>query len=270
MSYYPLFNILDSEGFVNLANFSPNNWEIKKVGDKNIHAFWSDGDQWIIQSAGLLPEGHFKEFKTSDFFINKIPELINGVYTTDLVLLQLRQDILHGKTTTIPDNHSKSTVWPEWRANIGFRRKKGQVSYQGEITATPDKATLLTFHPFIQYDDAENFLVLVNMEKSPIYRWSNLYILNGSTRENIITLKVRSNSVNVIPLDVYGFKPMDLPAFYCDSMAGIPFGFAKGKTTSMLSLEHTHPPASLTLFGNRFQAQKYVKTEWSKLFNTNK
>jgi len=270
MSFYPLFNILDAEGFVNLANFPPNNWEIKQVEDKNIYAFWSDGDQWITQSAGLLTKGHFKEFRTSDFFKNKSPELINGVYTADLVLLQLRQGILHGKTALITDDYSKSTVWPEWRATIGFRRKESQVSYQGEITATPDKATLLTFHPFIQYDDAENFLVFVNMEKSPLYRFSNLYILNGSTRENIINLKVRNNAVNVIPLDAYGFKATDLPVFYCDSMAGIPFGFAKGKTTQMLSLEHTHPPASLTLFGNRFQAQKYIKTEWSKLFNKHK
>jgi hypothetical protein len=268
MSFYPLFNILDAKGFVNLSNFSPNNWEIKQSGVKNIHAFWSDGDQWISQSAGQLAEGHFKEFEISDFIKNKSPELINGVYSSDLILLQLRQDVLHGNMVTIPDDHSKSTGWPEWRATIGFRRKDIQVSYQGEITATPDKATLLTFHPFIQYDDAENFLVFVNMEKSPLYRWSNLYILNGSTRENIITLKVRNNAVNVIPLDVYGFKPNDLPVFYCDSMAGIPFGFAKGKTNPMLSLEHTHPPASLTLFGNRFQVQKYVKTEWSKLFNT--
>jgi hypothetical protein len=266
MSYYPLFNILDSEGFVNLSNFPPNNWEIKEVGDKNIQVFWSDGDQWLTRNEGILFDGHFKEFKTSDFFIKKNPELINGVYINDLVLLQLREDMLHGKQESIPDDHSYSTVWPEWRATIGFRRKDSQVSYQGEITATPDKATLLTFHPFIQYDDAENFLVFVNMEKSPKYRFSNFYILNGSTRENIINLKVRNNAVNVIPLDIYGFKPTDLPVFYCDSMAGIPFGFAKGKNTSMLSLEHTHPPASLTLFGDRFQAQKYIKTEWSKLF----
>ena len=270
MSFYPLFNILDSEGFVNLANFPPNDWEIKEASDKNIHAFWSDGDQWISRNAGILLEGNFKEFKTSDFFENKSPELINGVYITDLVFLQLRQDKLHGKMATIPDCNSKSTVWPEWRATIGFRRKESQVSYQGEITATPDKATLLTFHPFIQYDDAENFLVFVNMEKSPLSRWSNLYILNGSTRENITTLKVRNNAVNVVPLDVFGFKPTDLPVFFCESMAGIPFGFAKAKTTAMLSLEHTHPPASLTLFGDRFQAQKYVKTEWSKFFNIGK
>jgi hypothetical protein len=265
MSFYPVFNILDAEGFVNLANFPPNTWEIKPSGAKNIYAFWADGDQWISKSVGQLAEGHFKEFKISDIRINNSPQLINGVYTSDLVLLQLRQDVLHGSMATLPEDRSKSTVWPEWRASIGFRRNDCQVSYQGEIIATPEKATLLTFHPFIQYDDAENFLVFVNIENSPLYRWSNLFILNGSTGENITTLKVRNNAVNVIPLDLYGFRPSELPVFYCDSMAGIPFGFAKSKSTAMLSLEHTHPPASLTLFGNRFKAQKYIKSEWSKL-----
>jgi len=267
MPFYPLFNILDAEGFVNLANFSPNNWEIKESGDYNIVSFWTDGKQWVSRNAGTLPKGNFKEFKTSDFIPDKNPELINGVLTSDLVFLQLRSDIVTENTIAIPDNHFKSTSWPEWRATIGFRRKGSQVSYQGEIVPTPDKATLLTFHPFIQYNDAENFLVFVNMEKSPINRWANLYILNATTLENIITLKVRNNAVNIIPLDVYGDKPTELPVFYCDSMAGIPFGFARGKTTPMLSLEHTHPPGSLTVFGNRFQAQKYIKTEWSKLFN---
>lgn len=270
MSFYPLFNIVDIEGFVNLANFAPNDWEIKQSGAKYIQAFWSNGDQWITKSAGLLKEGHFKIFKTQDFMEIKTPELINGVYVSELIFLQLRPDILYGNITSIPDDFLKSTAWPEWRATIGFKKNDSQVSYQGEISVTPEKATLLTFHPFIQVDDTENFLVFVNMEKSSSYRWSNLYIFNGTTCENIDTLKVRNNSVNIIPLDSYKFKSTDLPVFYCDSMAGIPFGFAKGKTTQMLSLEHTHPPGSLTLFGNRFLAQKHIKTEWCKLINIQK
>ena len=45
-------------------------------------------------------------------------------------------------------------------------------------------------------------------------------------------------------------------------MAGIPFGFGKSRTTGMLSLEHTHPPGSLTLHGNRMKAQRDIKLGW--------
>ena len=45
-------------------------------------------------------------------------------------------------------------------------------------------------------------------------------------------------------------------------MAGIPFGFGLNRTAPMLSLEHTHPPASFVVHGNRFETQKIIKTNW--------
>lgn len=45
-------------------------------------------------------------------------------------------------------------------------------------------------------------------------------------------------------------------------MAGIPFGFGLNTNAPMLSLEHTHPPSSLTVHGNRFKSQKNIKTKW--------
>ena len=45
-------------------------------------------------------------------------------------------------------------------------------------------------------------------------------------------------------------------------MAGIPFGFAISKDKKMLSLEHTHPPASFVVHGQRFMVQKEIKRKW--------
>lgn len=47
-------------------------------------------------------------------------------------------------------------------------------------------------------------------------------------------------------------------------MAGIPFGFGKSISTNMLSLEHTHPPGSLTIHGDKNLAQREIKLNWSK------
>jgi hypothetical protein len=264
MSYYPLFNILDAKGFVNLANFSPNNWEIKTNSPKEILSYTSNGKSWDAKSLGKLSCNEFKKINLSDLELKSSESYEDGVYTADIALLQLRNRVIDGKYDEIPLPDSKSTQWPEWRATIGFNRNDGMVSYQGEINATPPKATLLTFHPFIQYNEAENFLVFVNMEKSPVFRWANLYIFNSSSKQKIATLQVRNNSVNVIPLDQFKIKVNELPVFYCDAMAGIPFGFARGINNSMLSLEHTHPPGSMTLFGDRFVSQKYIKTGWTQ------
>jgi hypothetical protein len=46
-------------------------------------------------------------------------------------------------------------------------------------------------------------------------------------------------------------------------MAGIPFGFGKSISSGMLSLEHTHPPGSFTIHGDRFLSQKNIKVGWA-------
>jgi hypothetical protein len=48
-------------------------------------------------------------------------------------------------------------------------------------------------------------------------------------------------------------------------MAGIPFGFGISKEKKMLSLEHTHPPASFVVHGKRFLVQKEIKQKWFDL-----
>ena len=47
-------------------------------------------------------------------------------------------------------------------------------------------------------------------------------------------------------------------------MAGIPLVLEFAKT-KMLSLEHTHPPASFVVQGERFKVQSEIKYNW---FNT--
>ena len=81
-----------------------------------------------------------------------------------------------------------------------------------------------------------------------------------------ISLSEIFNSLNCIPLDDYKFSQSDLPIFYIDSMAAIPFGLGVSKGGKMLSLEHTHPPASLVLFGQRNSVQGRIKQKWVSKF----
>lgn len=262
MSFYPLFNLNENKGFVKLANFPPNDWEKRvPLGIKNVYAFHTKGQQWQVDDLGIIPENEFRAFTTPDF-LTVNGEVIEGTRIEELVLLEMRMDILPGQLDELPSSGLPSTHWPEWRATIGFKAEHSMVSYQGEINPTPPKATLLTFHPFIQFEDIRNYFVFVNIEKSPVHRWSEIEIYHSGTGNKVDSKKVRNNAANIIPLDDYGFSPEDLPVFYCKSMAGIPFGFGKSISTHMLSLEHTHPPGSLTLHGNRMFAQRDIKLGW--------
>lgn len=263
MSFYPIFNILNNKGFLRLSNFPPNDWEKTLLGPKNIYSYNTNGEVWKIEDLGNINENDFASFEANNFH-SLSANWVDGTLIEELVLLEMRSDILPSSISQLPSNNIPSTHWPEWRATIGFKALDSRVSYQGEINPTPPKATLLTFHPFIQFDDINNYFVFVNIEKSPIHRWSEIEIYLSESGKKIDTKRIRNNAANIIPLDEYGFTPNDLPVFYCKSMAGIPFGFGKSISTGMLSLEHTHPPASLTLHGNRLFAQRDIKTSWAK------
>jgi hypothetical protein len=265
MSFYPMFNIRESFGFVRLPNFSPNNWEPAPLGSKRVYAYRTDGVRWLVTDEGAARENAFRSFDTETF-----PSLgaqdVDGTRVQELVLLQLRTDTVPSELSELPPAGPPSTHWPEWRATIGFRSERSRVSYQGEINPTPPKASLLSFHPFIQFGDVRNFFVFVNVERTPAFRWAEMEIFLSASGRRVDVKKVRSNAANVIPLDGYGFTEQDLPVFHCGRMTGIPFGFGVGVATGMLSLEHTHPPGSLTLHGDRMLAQRDIKSAWVNRF----
>ena len=261
MPFYPLFNIKENPGFVQLANFAPNDWEKVSMGIKNVYSLFTDGHKWNVDNLGTIPQNEFRTLTTSDFSFRK-PLEENDVLIEELMLFEMRNDLLSHHLDQLPSPNSPTTHWPEWRATIGFNSLSSRVSYQGEIIPTPPKATLLTFHPFIQFDDIKNYFVFLNIEQSPVHRWSEIDIYLSGSGKKIDSKKIRNNAANIIPLDEYGFTPKDLPVFYCKSMAGIPFGFGKSVSTGMLSLEHTHPPGSFTFYGNRMVAQRDIKVGW--------
>lgn len=266
MSYFPLFNIGESSGFVSIPNFAPTDWKPFPNQTRYLHAFRLGLDKWECRFVEELKKGDFGTYKTSDF------EVVNtktkdGVEVAEYTLFVLNDKIIKDHTfNELPQSTLPKTT-PEWRATIGFRNKDSQVSYQGEINPFPSKASLLTFHPFIQYQDIRNYFVFLNLESNPKHRWVDLRIYSNKSKSFIANYQVRNNAANIIYLDNLGIQPDDLPIFTTDSMAGIPFGFGVSQSTSMLSLEHTHPPASLTLHGDRWLAQKTIKKNWSLYIN---
>ena len=76
------------------------------------------------------------------------------------------------------------------------------------------------------------------------------------------TIDVKNNDATIIPLDGLEFSSTDLPLIICRDMSAIPLYFSKTSDGTFLSLEHTHPPASYVIHGNRWAAQKILKKIW--------
>lgn len=107
-----------------------------------------------------------------------------------------------------------------------------------------------------------NYLLFVNLEKSPSSRESTVEIYDAATAGLRATFAVRNNAISSIPLDDIGFAASGLPVIICRTMAALPLYFSSTEHGSLLSLEHTHPPASYVIHGRRWDAQKLLKERW--------
>jgi len=251
--FFPLMYTEGLTGFLDLCYFPPNNWENRIKKKLNLFAIWPDGDQWATQNVGTIEYGQSRQIVSSDH---------QEKLKTGLCLIYPSLGILKNHISELPKLPIWHTRIPEWRATTGFRNAKAQTSYQGELFPLPNNASLLTFHPFIQYGGIENRLLVLNATTNPEIIESDIFLYDSKSKNRRGSEKVRTNSLTTIALDKYNFMPHELPAFVIPNMAGIPFGLGISLDGNMLSMEHTHPPASLVLFGNRFGVQGEVKKKW--------
>ena len=252
--FFPLMKTEGLEGFVELLYSPPNNWENRIKKPVYLYLLWSDSVVWKTELLVTIKYGEFFKITTRDISEEK---LANG-----LAVIYPSKEKLLAKLSQLPTKDTWTSHIPEWRNTTGFSNEWAQTSYQGEVIPLPPKANLLTFHPFIQYGSVANKLLVLNLSNNPEIKLSQIHLLNSSNKELKGSENVKTNSVTTIELDKYGFKPNELPVFYSPDMPGIPFGLCISDDQKMLSLEHTHPPASFVLFGNRIKAQSLIKRSW--------
>ena len=264
MPFFPLLNTNKAAGFTTVHNFSPNNWENQGREAKTVWAIYSDGKNWKTKKLDTIDPG-----ESQIYYYNDLLEHVEAK-TQPLILLQFRKTPLRETLDFLPSQEFNFTKTPEWRATVGLDLYETQTSYQGEINLFPEKASLLTFHPFIQYQNIKNYFLFINLENSPVFREATVEIYEANTRKFVDEVKVLGNHTNLIELDYYGFSPTDLPVFISRSMAGIPFGLGVSENKKMLSLEHTHPPASFAVHGERFKVQAEIKRQWFKTLTRKK
>jgi hypothetical protein len=259
MSYYPILSAPYCTGKTILYNFSPNNWEPSYKGKQYVNLTYIQDGSW---RSFVLDELNYQAFKAiyHDDVISLIPE-------GGMPLLSLSRTKLPKNSKQLPAVDCNHTVTPEYRATLGLKSNYTETSYQGELNPFPSKASLLTFSPFLQFGDGiENYLLLLNLEKTSENREVEIEIYDAYGKELKKTQNANNNQINAILLDDIGFDDQSLPVVICREMAFIPIYFSSYKQGKMLSLEHSHPPASFVVQGNRFGSQRNLKDYWlSKL-----
>ena len=252
--FFPLMKTPNLNGFCDLVYESPNNWENRIHKPISLYLLWSNGNRWLSKKISEMNYGDEIRLVTND--------VDEKCLATGLALIYPSLEPIEPELSTLPSRKVWYSEIPAWRNTSGFYNEFTQVSYQSDIEPLPSKASLLTFHPFIQFGDVINNLLVLNVTNDPKIQSGKISMFNSFDKSFVADTLISTNSLTTIPLDVYSFKPTDLPVFYSPEIAGIPFGLGIAKSGKMLSLEHTHPPASLVLHGNRRAIQGKIKKSW--------
>ena len=252
--FFPLMKTPNLNGFCDLVYESPNNWENRIHKPISLYLLWSNGNRWLSKKISEMNYGDEIRLVTND--------IDEKCLATGLALIYPSLEPIEPELSTLPSRKVWYSEIPAWRNTSGFYNEFTQVSYQSDIEPLPSKASLLTFHPFIQFGDVINNLLVLNATNDPKIQSGKISMFNSFDKSFVADTLISTNSLTTIPLDVYSFKPTDLPVFYSPEIAGIPFGLGIAKSGKMLSLEHTHPPASLVLHGNRRAIQGKIKKSW--------
>ena len=252
--FFPLMKTPSLNGFCDLVYESPNNWENRIHKPISLYLLWSSGNRWLSKKISEMNYGDEIRLVTND--------IDEKCLATGLALIYPSLEPIEPELSTLPSRKVWYSEIPAWRNTSGFYNEFTQVSYQSDIEPLPSKASLLTFHPFIQFGDVINNLLVLNVTNDPKIQSGKISMFNSFDKSFVADTLISTNSLTTIPLDVYSFKPTDLPVFYSPEIAGIPFGLGIAKSGKMLSLEHTHPPASLVLHGNRRAIQGKIKKSW--------
>lgn len=245
---------LELDGWVDIAYFPPNSWEHREKKQKYLYLLYPNGKKWRSIFLDKISFNEHKVVTTRDF---------KEVFTNaSLALIYPSPVVLEKELDSLPNFKTWHTDLPAWRATSGFKNKFSQVSYQSDITPLPEHGSLLTFHPFIQYGQLKNYLIVLNAQSSPQIKSNDLIMFDSKTKKYINQAQIVTNSVTAIDLDRYGFQKTDLPIFISTGMPAIPFGLGISNDLKFMSLEHTHPPGSFVVRGDRHKIQKKIKQNW--------
>ena len=175
------------EGSTIAYNFPPN--DVQKVIPKSryLNLIWMDSNYWKTKLITRI-----KPLESKEVFYDLIkPKKSNN----DLLIMCITDDPLPPIMHSLP-SYTLPTTTPSWRSTVCISKDNSSASYQGEIEPFPEKATLLSFIPFMQKKrNIKNYLIFMNLESKPISRKGSLKFSTVKKPELILKdAEIKSNS----------------------------------------------------------------------------
>jgi hypothetical protein len=227
--------------------------------DMLIHRAVTDGARWLVDCVGRLEQN-----------ASQICSLPNpGPATGEMTLFFLYPTELDQDLATLPVRPDLMNTTPAWRANSRFASASTSVSFQGEY---PDsmlkipRGSLVSIGPMEQATDGvRTHLIFTNVREKPASLPGILLAKGMVSRKVIADIQIKSNQCTVWDITEIVRSTEERLVLMSPDTAGIPLYFSHDAGMTAMSLEHTHPPITLTMFGNadrRMSLVRQMKEFW--------
>ena len=222
--------------------------------NKDIQLFkcYPDKNEWKIE------EMHKGNGFSNNFFIFDNSEIKNE----DIFFLSKKDDLNNRDKQKLDNYNNFTDTTPSYRANFEIyftdKNKLGFSSYQSEYpyNMTKIKGSIFTSVSSIGNREAEkNYILLRNIFEKPIHQIFNGYLVDIKKKCVLENFKLKTNYSNLLKLKNEYIKPEVY--FITDKFLGIPIYISE--KNGHLSMEHTHPPHTHILSGNKFNLVKNLK-----------
>jgi hypothetical protein len=262
MNYYFMPRIEGLKCRVTLANFpcveGERPWSLEQI----LHVAWSDHSLWqvraldnvspgksVVCTCDELPSELPRDISPFFFFHpKKLPSTLDRLIISDLMLTS-----------------------PNWRANIQLSSPTTSTSYQGEYPGRMvgiEKGTFLSLGPLVQLKTGlTSKLMLVNLGAKPGNEICQVRFAQMRRQKVLHKTAVLRNHCNIIDLSFLDCDDSDPVCLFSNDLTGVPIFLTHDLNFTKMSLEHTHPPTEMLVFGDKRKFQKQMKDWWlSKIY----
>jgi len=259
MNYYFFPQVPGFSSSITLVNYPCQPHFPLRPETQTIYATWSDGSAWHYRSIGTIAPREAVEIALDDLPLD-IPREMHP-----FLFFHYRE--VPAKTETLILSEHMFFM-PTWRGNIKIFSPHTSTSYEGDyqhemVRFAGAKGSLCSLSPMLQSGpDIVNHFIFVNLLQKPDITPHRLRMVDPRRDTVLMETEVFSNRCNIVDL-----SGMDVPSdtillAICGTMSGIPAFFSHNRDGTQMSFEHTHPPASLVVFGDPVHFQKNLKQQW--------
>jgi hypothetical protein len=228
-------------------------WSIEQF----VHVAWSNGSSWQLRVLDSIQPG-----KTKSYTQKELPREFPDETTPFFFLFPERLPLTLDRLIVSDLMHTE----PNWRANIEFHSSTTSVSYQGEYPgrmALIERGTFMSFGSLAQIKSGlKTKFILANLTVEPKSDPCKIKFTQMKSKKILLETTVYRNRCSVLDLSNLSCDDTDPFFAFSDELTGVPLYLTHDMEFSKMSLEHTHPPTEILVFGNREVFQKKMKSWW--------